>query len=106
MTGNVSDSVSIEAIVDSLLQACAEPGLGERSYRGIHGRFLVGRLQSGRPDTYLPNFNSLGGIQGLRYAADAGAAMHSIDAQYELRHDAPPVGLMIRALYRCNPVRS
>jgi hypothetical protein len=70
MTGIVSDSVSIEAMVDSLLQSCAEPGLGERSYRGIHGRLVVGRFQSGRPDTYFLNFNAPGGIQGLRYAAD------------------------------------
>jgi hypothetical protein len=103
MIGNVSDSVSIEAIVDSLLQACAEPCLGERSYRGIHGRLVVGRLQSGRTDAYLLNFNSPGGIQGLCYAADAGATMHSIDAQYELRHDALLFGLMILELNRCNP---
>jgi hypothetical protein len=86
-----------------LLQSCAETGLGESRYRGIHGRLFVRRLESGRSDANLLNLNSPGGIQGLRYAPNARAAMHAIDAQYELCHDVLLVVLMILALKRCSP---
>jgi hypothetical protein len=50
---------------------CVETCLGERRYRSIYGRFVIGRLQPGCPDAYLLNFNASSGIQGLRYAPDA-----------------------------------
>ena len=107
MTGNVRDSVAIE---DILLTYCSNraliAGFGESSYGSIYRRFVIGRFQPGCPDADLLNFNACSGIQGLRYAPDARAAMHAIDVQYELCHDVLLFALMIRAWNRCRPARS
>ncbi len=87
--GRVSDSV---AGVGTLgFQSRGVAGFGERGNGKIDGRRGEISAQPRRAQANLFHLQPFSGGQRLADAANAGAAVHSIDSQRELRHFGSPV---------------
>ena len=83
-TGRVSDSVAGGVTYCYPMRRVA--GLGERGNGGIDGQRARGRGQAGRAHAHFVDGHAFNASQGLAGAANAGAAVHSVDLQCEFRH--------------------
>ena len=67
-----------------------EAGFGQSGKGRIDGRGVLAGCKTRCSHAYLVDGDALNRGQRLSDALNAGAAVHSVDVQHELRHDSPP----------------
>ena len=100
--GRVMDSGEEVAMGGLRFQVRDEADFGQSCDGQVNGRRSGGSGDAGRADAHFPDLDSVGGRQGLRDAANTGAAVHSFNTEGEFSHRFLPFSdLMIRGGKGC-----